>query len=243
MLVKKHDVRIEERKNLMGGKNSVFSSYLLELPDFKGAGRLFHKIVIPPMSEIGYHTHKGDSEAYFMLKGEGLYDNDGEKVRVAAGDLMFTPDGCGHGLYNDTDSNIEMIALVLYNFTPDVDVKSLKTIKKAGTLVRGELNAPFGGKGVFWGDVLLEGAELTGAGRVYKYLHMLPDCELGYHEHKGETEVFYILGGKGIFVDDGVEKEVEEGDVCITPDGHSHGLYNPNKEDLVYIAVIYQDKE
>ncbi len=30
-------------------------------------------------------------------------------------------------------------------------------------------------------------------------------CELGHHEHHGETETYYVLSGKGIYEDNGTE--------------------------------------
>ena len=79
MLRKKSEVRIEE-KFLFGGKNSVFANWLIEIPEFKGAGRVFQKVVVPPMCEIGYHVHKGDSEAYYLLEGSGIYNDNGTET-------------------------------------------------------------------------------------------------------------------------------------------------------------------
>ncbi|MDD5832285.1 MAG: cupin domain-containing protein [Clostridiales bacterium] len=242
MLVKKKDIRIEQRDNVMGGKNSCFMHWLIELPDFKGAGRVFHKVVVPPMCEIGYHVHSGDSEAYYVMKGSGIYNDNGEKKHVDQGTLMFTPEGCGHGFYNDTDSNVEILAMILFNFDKGKDITGLRFVKKPEEFKRVELHAPFGGKGDFYREDLLTGEELTGGGRVYAIVHLLPGCELGYHEHQGETEAFYILSGKGVFNDDGEKKEVEQGDIMLTGTGHSHGMENPYNEELVYAALIYFDK-
>lgn len=242
MLRKKENVRIEE-KNLFGGRNSVFANILLETADWKGAGRVFQKVVVPPMCEIGYHVHKGDSEAYYILKGSGIYNDNGTEITLNEGDLAFTPEGCGHGFYNNTDKNVEILALVLFNFKKGEDITGLRKIRRAGTFTRKELSAPFGGRGDFYGYLLMEGEEFTDAARVYNMMHMLPDCKLGYHPHNGETEVFYIVSGHGIFTDDDKEIEVGPGDVLITGTGHGHALENKGTEELVYAALIYFDKE
>ena len=243
MLVRQANVRIEERKNLMGGKNSVFSSYLLEMPQFTGAGRLFHKIVIPPKCSVGYHIHTNDSEAYYVLEGKGLYNDNGTVVEVSAGDLTFTPDGCGHGLENNSDENLVILAAVLFNFEKDKDLSSLRKIKKAGTLTRIEMVEPFNGKGKSYADKLMEGDEFTGAGRLYNIVTFPPKCSIGYHQHIGESETYYVLKGKGMFNDDGEMKEVGVGDVMYTGPGFSHGLENIGDEDLVIAAFIIFDKD
>ena len=242
MLRKKSEVRIEERV-LFGGKNSVFASWLIEIPEFKGAGRVFQRVVVPPMCEIGYHVHKGDSEAYYLLEGSGIYNDNGTETELHEGDLTFTPDGTGHCFYNNTDKTAVILACVLYNFDKDKDITGLRKIRRAGSFTRKELHAPFDGRGDFYGYLLLEGDEFTGAGRVYNIMHMLPDCKLGYHPHNGETEAFYIISGKGIFTDDDKEIEVGPGDVMLTGTGHGHALENKSDEELIYAALIYSDKE
>ena len=243
MLVRNNDVKIEERKNFMGGKNSIFARHLLELPQFTGAGRVYFKITIPPMSSVGYHVHKNDSEAYYILEGEGLYNDNGTVVPVKEGDLTFTPDGSGHGLENNTDKNLVILACVLYNFEKDKDLSSLRKIKKAGTLTEITLDHPFNGDGVSHAIKMLEDDEFTGAGRLYNIVTFPPHCSIGYHQHINESETYYILKGKGIFNDDGIETEVGEGDVMYTGPGHSHGLANAGDEDLVISALVIFDKE
>ena len=242
MIRKKEDVRIQE-KQVCGGRNSIFAGTLIESSEWKGAGRLFQKIVVPPLCEIGYHVHTGDSEAYYMLKGSGLYNDNGTEVELKEGDLAFTPEGCGHSFYNNTDKNVEILALILYNFKKGEDITALRTIRHPGDFTRKELHAPFDGRGDFYGYLLMEGEEFTDAARVYNMMHMLPDCKLGIHPHDGETEVFYIVSGHGIYTDDDKEIEVGPGDVTITGTGHSHALENKGSEELVYAALIYFDKE
>jgi quercetin dioxygenase-like cupin family protein len=243
MIIRKKDIKYEEKEHLRGGRNSVFSGILIEIPLLRGAGRLFSRFVIPPMCEIGYHVHEGDSEAYYILEGSGIYNDNGEETELHEGDVAFTPNGCGHSLYNNTDKNLVMLACVLYDFTKDPEVTKLRTIKRAGTLNKAELHEPFGGVGDFYADKLMEGDEFTGAARLYNVVHLHPGCKLGYHEHNGETEAFYMLKGKAIFCDDGVESEVLPGDVTITPTGHSHSMENRSDEDAVYAAIIYFDKD
>ncbi|MBO1914708.1 cupin domain-containing protein, partial [Microvirga sp. 3-52] len=74
---------------------------------------LFAKVVVSPHSTIGYHQHTDDAEAYYLLKGEGIFlDHNEARVPVKAGDLCLIKKGQSHGLENLTDQELEMIAVV-----------------------------------------------------------------------------------------------------------------------------------
>ena len=63
-------------------------------------------------------------------------------------------------------------------------------------------------------------------------------CELGYHEHHGESETYYLLTGKGVYSDNGKEIEAKAGDVFFCDDGNGHGLKNTGDEELSFVALI-----
>jgi len=62
---------------------------------------------------------------------------------------------------------------------------------------------------------------------------------LGYHEHHGNGESYFILSGHAIYDDNGTEREIGPGDATWTPDGTGHGVDNSaNAEPLVFMALI-----
>ena len=63
-------------------------------------------------------------------------------------------------------------------------------------------------------------------------------ASIGDHRHDEETEYYIITKGEGIVVDDGVEKEVKEGDVVVTGGGATHSIRNIGNVDLEMVAVI-----
>lgn len=63
-------------------------------------------------------------------------------------------------------------------------------------------------------------------------------CSIGFHEHRNETEYYYILEGKGVVKEEDGEKIVEKGDTVITSDKQSHSIENTSEEDLVFLAII-----
>jgi len=82
--------------------------------------------------------------------------------------------------------------------------------------------------------------ELNGHGTMYAMGVLKPGCSIGYHQHVGNTEPYFILKGKGTFIEDDKSRtEVGPGDVCYIQVGQSHGLENNSDEDLVFMALVY----
>jgi mannose-6-phosphate isomerase-like protein (cupin superfamily) len=75
-------------------------------------------------------------------------------------------------------------------------------------------------------------------GRLLADLSIPPGAGIGVHEHGAETEYYVIHGGRGIVVDDGVEREVGAGDVVVTGGGASHSIRNDSDQPLRLIAII-----
>lgn len=74
--------------------------------------------------------------------------------------------------------------------------------------------------------------------RLFSLLTLKQGCGIGYHEHHGECEIFYILNGEAIYNDDGREVEIHAGDVTIVEDGHGHSIRNDGEKDVNLIALI-----
>ncbi len=97
-----------------------------------------------------------------------------------------------------------------------------------------------GGKGQVEFHHILSKEELNGHGSMYAMGILKPGCSVGYHQHIDNTEPYFILKGKGTFVDDdGSRIEVGPGDVCVIEVGQSHALENNSDQDLVFMALIY----
>ena len=78
-------------------------------------GRMFNVMTLAPGNSIGEHTHEGDNEIFYFLKGTGTYNDNGTYVKVGPGDTAICNDGELHGLVNDGDEPLEYIALILYS--------------------------------------------------------------------------------------------------------------------------------
>ena len=63
---------------------------------------------------------------------------------------------------------------------------------------------------------------------------------LGYHEHHGNGENYFVLSGSAVYDDNGQKRTIKPGDSTWTPDGSGHGVDNSQgKEDLVFMALIF----
>jgi mannose-6-phosphate isomerase-like protein (cupin superfamily) len=116
-VIRKADaVKVVKASGLRGGKGEVEMRQLLEADkdEFNGKGRLFAHNVLKPGTSIGWHQHVGDSEAYYILRGQALVNDNGTEVTVSAGDVVLTQDGEYHSIENNGDQDLEFIALILY---------------------------------------------------------------------------------------------------------------------------------
>lgn len=78
--------------------------------------------------------------------------------------------------------------------------------------------------------------------RLFARIDINPRSAIGWHQHVGETEPYYILSGEGIFTDaDGSKTVVRPGDVCLIKNGDYHSIENPSDTEILsFIAVIYK---
>ena len=73
-----------------------------------------HVIIKELLDEQQLNMHYGESETYYILTGEGEYNDNGTSWRhVKAGDITFTPDGRGHGLANTGNTDLVFMALII----------------------------------------------------------------------------------------------------------------------------------
>ena len=96
MFLKNEDVKIGTIPDANGSDNPLKKMEFLTEKEMKDSSRLFGKVIVPPGSALAYHTHEGEGEAYHILQGKGLYNDNGTKYEVHPGDTTFTCDAAGH---------------------------------------------------------------------------------------------------------------------------------------------------
>ena len=95
-----------------------------------------------------------------------------------------------------------------------------------------------GGNGHVIIKEILDAEQLNGKCGLYAQVTLEPGCSLGYHEHHGETESYFILSGHGMYDDNGKAYPAEPGDLFLCKDGDGHGLKNTGTEELTFMALI-----
>ncbi|NLK43313.1 MAG: cupin domain-containing protein [Tissierellia bacterium] len=115
MLLKGSDMKVLVHDEFLGGKGTLTNTHFLNNEDACGAGRLFAKSMLTPGSSIGYHTHQGDFEVYYILTGKAKVNHNGTDYILEAGDSILCRNGESHSIENIGDTNLEYIAIILFD--------------------------------------------------------------------------------------------------------------------------------
>ena len=112
MYKKKEELKTVIRPNFEG-KDRM---YLTNLADFDKKNpkiKTFSLARLKEGEEVGFHTHEGEGEYYYIISGRGLYNDNGTEVAVEDGYVTLTPSGEGHALKNTGEGELTFIALIL----------------------------------------------------------------------------------------------------------------------------------
>ena len=104
MVTRFEDREVNEKVNMFGGAGKIFNRIIASQETMYNKNRLF---------QHGY-LHNGDGEVYYILSGDGEFNDNGTVTTVKGGDVCWTPDGEGHSLVCKSDE-LEFIALVVYS--------------------------------------------------------------------------------------------------------------------------------
>jgi quercetin dioxygenase-like cupin family protein len=65
-----------------------------------------------PGQSHALHAHAGMDKMYFVVEGEGLFLLDERELPMRAGDLLMAPDGVPHGVRNDSQGRLLVLAVL-----------------------------------------------------------------------------------------------------------------------------------
>lgn len=114
MYLRKEDMITTERAHARGGEGTIYMTDFLSSEDACGKGRLFSRLLLPPGTSMGMHGHAGEFEVYYFLSGEALVGDGREEIPMHPGDTYLCRDGEEHSLKNAGDTDLELIAVILY---------------------------------------------------------------------------------------------------------------------------------
>lgn len=75
------------------------------------------RVRITPGAEISQHVHEHSAETFYVLAGEGVFDQESELVPCQAGSCGFAPAGTSHGVKNTGKEDLHLLAI----FTPPLN--------------------------------------------------------------------------------------------------------------------------
>lgn len=96
-------------ESMRGGNGTI---YLQKVQEVEKPVKMYAKITLPPKSSIGYHMHVGDQEFIYVLKGELDLVKDGQPSKLKAGEFDYTKANFEHGITNNTETDVEILAIV-----------------------------------------------------------------------------------------------------------------------------------
>ena len=82
----------------------------------------FSHIIIPAGCSSSPHYHPVAEETYYILSGEGRMVVDGEELRLVPGDALLIQPPEKHQIFNDSDGELEFIAVCAPPWTPEISV-------------------------------------------------------------------------------------------------------------------------
>ena len=113
MLRLTHEMALENREKMRDGEGVVTIKHLFQEGDLQGKVRLTAKITLPVGASIGFHRHDQEEEIFYVVSGQGRFNDDGDWKTIQPGDAMVTGGGKGHSVANDGSQPLVLLAVIL----------------------------------------------------------------------------------------------------------------------------------
>lgn len=114
MIKKAADFKTVYNEKMRGGNGTVEITNFATPEELNNKGRLFANITLRPGCGIGFHMHENESELFYVIQGEALYNDNGTEYPVSAGDVMVCPAGTGHAVSNNGSEDVQLCAVIVY---------------------------------------------------------------------------------------------------------------------------------
>jgi len=112
MIKKNENLAVDIITNMKGGEGQVVKTAFATKEELLNKARLFANLHLDPHCGIGYHTHEGENEIFYIANGEAIYNDNGTEVVVKQGDVCVCNPGESHGIRTE-DSSCDIIANIV----------------------------------------------------------------------------------------------------------------------------------
>lgn len=114
MIRRKNEYTVDIREEMRGGEGKVKIEHLWdEKNELKSKIRLMAKITLEPGCGIGLHSHDGEEEIFYIIKGTAQAEDDGKTAILNPGDTILTGNGAKHSIKCAGDKPVEMTAFIV----------------------------------------------------------------------------------------------------------------------------------
>lgn len=111
-------------------------------------------------------------------------------------------------------------------------------IIRAQELEATTLEAPRGGTGTAYRLAYDAACGFNGEVTNFAMMSLSPESSIGLHKHEGDMEIYLILDGQPKTSDNGVDAQLNSGDMLVTKDGEEHSLVNDTTTPVTFLAII-----
>lgn len=95
-----------------------------------------------------------------------------------------------------------------------------------------------GGKGTGELHIAMDSEALEGRAEAMTLIILHPGSSIGYHQHVGTMEVYYVLSGEGIFTCNGDPQPIHAGQAGSIRPGDWHGIENTGAGDMAISGLV-----
>lgn len=85
-------------------KRIIFST-----EDFEQEGHLLQVVTIPPSTKQRLHSHREQTEVFYILEGEALMHIEGNEILAKPGDAFICSPGDQHTVWNQSDNDFKLV--------------------------------------------------------------------------------------------------------------------------------------
>ena len=83
------------------------------------AAQSLAEATLEPGEATERHYHRASEEIYFVVKGSGLMEVDGDSKHIRPGDAVLIPAGAWHTLENDGNSELRILCCCAPSYSHD----------------------------------------------------------------------------------------------------------------------------
>ena len=132
-------VSIDELKLEHFSKGDAFESASVRIGPLLGAKDIGYSYdVVPPGKRAcPFHSHRGEEEMFFILRGTGTLRNGDETRKIRAGDVICCPTGgpeTAHQIVNDSDADLAYLSI---STRMPAEICEYPDSKKVGAFAKG----------------------------------------------------------------------------------------------------------